>query len=213
VSRAVIDVNEADIVATRRTSGGRFVLFTSTDVRPGWPIRWWGAVADTGGDGLGLLVRVDELAAPEGWTARQLLMVALERTAAECERRPSATGCAAFAHLDLALSLCRGRGGREARDDPVSFERGGEASPYAWTVARCGGHALALCPDPMGKGEGVTPEQVLIILDQLLGDAVRSTVADRQLWACRRHVASALAAEVRRVEKARAAAGLPPDTE
>ena len=95
----------------------------------------------------------------------------------------------------------------------MSFGPGGEASPYAWTVARCGGHALALCPDPEGKGEGVTPEQVLIILDQLLGDAVRTMGTDRRLWACRRHVASALAAEVRRVEEARAAAGLPPDTE
>lgn len=209
----MIDVNEADIVATRRTSGGRFLLFTSTDVQPGWPVRWWGAVADTGGDGLGLLVRVDELAAPEGWTARQLLMVALERMGAECERSASGACCAAFAHLELALSLCRGRGEREARDDPVSFEPGGDASPYAWTVARCGGHALALCPDPEGKGEGVTPEQLLIILDQLLGDAVKAMVADRQLWACRRHVASALAAEVRRAEEARAEPGPPPATE
>jgi hypothetical protein len=36
----MIDVNESDIVITRCTSTGRAVLFTSTDVLSGWPIRW-----------------------------------------------------------------------------------------------------------------------------------------------------------------------------
>ena len=121
----MIDVNESDIVITRRTSTGRAVLFTSTDVQPDWPLRWWGAIADTGGDGFGLLVRLDEDAAPEGWTARQLLAVARARTAGENQRRPSPATAAAIAHLDVA-----GAGRQVARDDPVTFEPGGEASLY-----------------------------------------------------------------------------------
>ena len=194
----MFDVSEADIVGARRTSAGRTVLFTSTDVQPGWPLRWWGAVADTGGDGFGLLVRLDEDAAPEGWTARQLLAVARARMAAENKRRPSAATAAALARLVWAAASCRPPPGRLARDDPVTFEPGGVASPYPWTVARCGEFHLPFCPDPQGLAEGVTPEQLLIILDQLLHDATAAFPHARELWACRRHVAAALAAEVRR---------------
>ena len=190
----MIDINEADVVITRRTSTGRTVLFTSTDVQPGWPLRWWGVIADTGGDGFGLLVRRDEGAAPEGWTARQLLAVARARMAAENRRHSSPATAAAIAHLDLA-----GAGRRVARDDPVTFEPGGEPSPYPWTVARCGEFHLPLCPDPEGLEEGITPEQLLIILDQLLHDATGAFPHARELWARRRHVAAALAAEVRRL--------------
>jgi hypothetical protein len=194
----MIDVNESDIVIARRTSRGRTVLFTSTDVLPDWPIRWWGVIADTGGDGFGLLVRLHTSAAPEGWTARQLLAVAQARMAAENQRRPSAASVAAIAHLDLASTRCRHSARRLARDDPVAFELGGEPSPYPWTVARCGEFHLPLCPDAAGLEEGITPEQLLIILDQLLHDATRAFPQARDVWACRRHIATALAAEVRR---------------
>jgi hypothetical protein len=190
----MIDVNESFIVITRRTSTGRTVLFTSTDVLPGWPIRWWGAIADTGGDGFGLLVRRDEGAAPEGWTARQLLAVARARMVAANRRRSSPATAAAITRLDLA-----GAGCRIARDDPVTFEPAGVASPYPWTIARCGEFHLPLCPDPEGLEEGITPEQLLIVLDQLLHDATGTFPHARDVWACRRHVAAALAAEVRRV--------------
>jgi hypothetical protein len=73
LSPAMIDINDTDIVVTRRASDGRFVIFASTDVKPDWPLRWRTVVADTGGDGFGFLVRLDKDAAPEGWTARQLL--------------------------------------------------------------------------------------------------------------------------------------------
>jgi hypothetical protein len=195
----MIDINDADIVTTRHTADGRFVIFTSTDVQPGWPLRWWTAVADTGGDGLGIPVRLDAAAAPAGWTARQLLTVAHARMVAENERLSREIAMAAIASLDLAVAGGWGQVELMARDDPVAFAAGGEASPYAWTVARCGPFHLPLCPDPENRGEGVTPEQLLIILDQLLHDACRAFPHARPLWACRRHVAAALKAEAQRV--------------
>ena len=35
----MIDINDGDIIATRYTADGRFVIFISTDVQPGWPLR------------------------------------------------------------------------------------------------------------------------------------------------------------------------------
>ncbi len=205
----MIDIDKKDIIATRRTSDGRFVIFTGTDVRPSWPLRWWGAVADTGGDGFGLLARLDGLSAPDGWTARQLLAVAQARMAAEGERHPSTAAAEAVAHLELAAAAFREPTGQMAPDAPVVFEPGDEASPYGWTVARCGAFRLQLCPDPEGQGEGVTPQQVLIVLDQLLHDGARAFSFARGLWVCRSHVAAALAAEVRRLEAVRANAPQP----
>ena len=205
----MIDVSDSDIVLTRHTGDGRFVLFTSTDVRPGWPLRWWGAVADTGGDGFGLLVRIDRNAAPDGWTARQLLAVAHARMSAEVGRLPSAVTLAAVASLDRATASLAGMFAPPAADDPVTFEPSDVASPYAWTVARRGEFRLPLCPDPESRGEGIAPEQLLIVLDQLLHDAANARPHERALWTCRRHVAAALAAEVRRVAAARGAPGHP----
>ena len=209
----MIDVSEDDIVVTRRTADSRFVIFTSTDVRPEWPLRWWGVVADTGGDGFGFLVRLDGDAAPHGWTARQLLAVARHRMAAEGELHPSAETAAAIAQLDLATASLGELGGRAARDDPVTFASGGEPSPYGWTVARCGGFNLPLCPDPESLGEGVTPEQLLIVLDQLMHDAVRAFPHALGIWACRRRVAAALATEIRRATAARHSQQPPTTTE
>jgi hypothetical protein len=203
----MIDINDADIVATRHTADGRFVIFTSTDVQPGWPLRWWTAVADTGGDGFGIPVRLDGAAAPAGWTARQLLAVTRARMLAESERQSRAITAAAIASLDLATAAGWGRVEPVARDDPVAFATGDGASPYAWTVARCGELHLPLCPDPESRGEGVTPEQLLIILDQLLHDACCAFPQARPLWACRRHVAAALKAEARRVAATRGESG------
>ena len=195
----MIDIDDRDIVATRHTADGRFVIFTSTDVQPGWPLRWWTAVADTGGDGFGIPVRLDAAAAPAGWTGRELLAVARARMVAESERQSRAIITAAIASLDLAAGTRWDEAGRAARDDPVTFAAGGEASPYAWTVARCGQFHLPLCPDPESRGEGVTPEQLLITLDQLLRDACRAFPDARPLRALWRHVAAALKAETRRV--------------
>lgn len=192
----MLDISAADITGIRYAFG-RYVLFTSTDVQPDWPLPWWGVIADTGGDGFGLLVRLNADTAPAGWTARQLLTVAKARMAEENRRCPTEATHAALVHLDYAAAALR----RPARqDDPVTFEPGREPSPYAWTVARYGEFHLPFCPDSEGLEEGITSEQLLIILDQLMLAAttcrVRSLVRD--YWVCRRHVAAALAAEVRR---------------
>jgi hypothetical protein len=211
MSAAVIDISEADIVLTRRAGDGRFVIFTSTDVRPSWPLPWWGAVADTGGDGFGLLARIDEVAAPAGWTARQLLVVARARLAAEADRQANEATVAALECLDHAAAAFREPVGPADAGEPVTFEQGNAPSPYPWTVACCGAFRLQLCPDPEGLGEGITPEQLLIILDQLLHDAARAYPHARALWVCRRYVGGALAAEARRAAAARGAGRMPPN--
>jgi hypothetical protein len=131
--------------------------------------------------------------------------------AADGDLRPSAATAAAIAQLDLAAASLGERGGRAARDDPVTFAPGGEPSPYGWTVARCGRFDLPLCPDPQSTGEGITPEQLLIVLDRLMQDAAGAFPHALGIWACRRRVAEALAAEVRRAAAARPG-GTPPTT-
>ena len=201
----MIPVRDEDIVVSRRTGDGRFVLFTSTDVQPGWPLPWWGVVADTGGDGFGLLVRLDDAAAPTGWTGRQLLHVVRHRLAEEAGRGQGGPAAASVEALDLAAACRWERAGPGAKGDAgVTFRPGAGPTAYAWTTAACGPFELPLCPDPAGREEGVTPEQLLIILDQLLHDAARALPHMRDLWAARRHVAAALAAEVRRLEAIRA---------
>ena len=98
----MIDLSERDILLVRRGADERFVIFTTTDVQPGWPLPWWVAVLDTGGDGIGVPVRLDASAAPDGWTAAQLIEVALARARAEA----MAGGEANLFHLinDLAAS-------------------------------------------------------------------------------------------------------------
>ena len=86
----------------------------------------------------------------------------------------------------------------------VGFEPGDPASPYAWSVARCGSFALPLCPDPESCGEGITPEQLLITLDQMLLEWSRTAPYIQRVWTLRRAVKGALAAEVERVRAARA---------
>ncbi len=201
----MIPVRDGDVVVSRATSDGRFVLFTSTDVMPGWPLPWWGVVADTGGDGFGLLVRLDEDSAPAGWTARQLLLVVRSRLASEAARHALVITGDAVAALDRAAA-CRWEiePPGTAADAALAFITVDDASPYPWTVAICQEFALALCSDPESRGEGVTPEQLLIVLDQLLRDAARARPHVRAVWEAGRHIAAALAAEVRRLGAVRA---------
>jgi len=209
----MIAVRNEDIVLTRRTQDGRFILFTSTDVRPIWPLRWWGAVADTGGDGHGILARVDTLAAPEGWTAAQLLRVARRRLAAEAARQPLPATRVAVAALNLAclVRLERSGAATAAGGRDVQFRAGGIASPYDWTIASQAGLDLPLCPDPESQDEGITPEQLLIIVDQLLLDAAAAGLPIPGLLQAREHVACALEAEGRRLADLRGLP-LPPHT-
>jgi hypothetical protein len=201
----MISIRNEDVVITRRTGDGRFLLFTSTDTKPTWLLPWWGVVCDTGADGYGLLVRLDERAAPAGWTPRQLMSVVRHRLAADGERQPSQAARDAVAALDKAASAMLDRlpassGGNLG----VTFRPAGIPSPYPWCVASQGEFDLALCPDPESQDEGVTPEQLLIVIDQLLHDAARALPYRVDLWQAHGHVATALAAEVRRLADVRA---------
>ena len=198
----MIDLDEKDIVAVRRTGDGeRFVLFLNTDVLPYWGQCFWTAVLDTGGDGFGLPVRYGTACtAPCGWTLRQLICVAQARMALEHARASEAGALAVLEALGQAVGqMPEG----EPLGDGVSFASGGQASPYRWTVARCGDLALPLCPDPESRQEGITPELVLIVLDQALKDWSERAPYLRQLWFCRNAIRDALAAEIRRVRVAR----------
>ena len=201
----MIPVRNEDLVAERRTGDGRFVLFSSAGVQPHWPLRWWGAVCDTGADGFGLLVRLDESAAPAGWTAQQLLEVARRRLAAEGERLPMLATRQAVEALDKALVTMGRISAPSDNPAPLSFRSRGAASPYPWTLAGQGGFDLALCCDPESREEGIAPEQVLTVLDQLLHDAAAAPGRYAPaLWQARGCVAAALSAEARRLAAVRA---------
>jgi hypothetical protein len=188
----MILVRNEDLVAERRTGDGRFVLFSSAGFQPHWPLRWWCAVCDTGADGFGLLVRLDESAAPAGWTAQQLLEVARRRLAAEGERLPMLATRQAVEALDKALVTMGRISAPSDNPAPLSFRSRGAASPYPWTLAGQGGFDLA-------------PEQVLIVLDQLLHDAAAAPGRYAPaLWQARGCVAAALSAEARRLAAVRA---------
>ena len=191
----MIDLSERDILLVRRGADERFVIFTTTDVQPGWPLPWWVAVLDTGGDGIGVPVRLDASAAPDGWTAAQLIEVALARARAEAMAGGEANlRAAASLVLHLAAALRSAKPSQGAMPcDPVTFEAGPEPSPFSWAVARCDGHALPFAPDAGGVGEGITLVQVLIVLDQLLHDGVTARPYEAWLWHTKRHVVAALA--------------------
>jgi hypothetical protein len=197
----MIDIPDDDIVALRHTSAGRFILFTSTDLPAACPIPWWGATVDTGGDGHGLLVRLDERSGPEGWTALDLLAVARGRAVAEDARRGGILAAEIARHLAAAIGIEAARGGAVAR--AIAFRPGGMPSPYPWTVAARDAFELPLCPDPESRDEGIAPEALLIVVEQLLADAGRAFPRERRLRDARRHVTAAIATEVARVMAAR----------
>jgi hypothetical protein len=199
----MIDFDEKAIVAVRRTGDGeRFALFLNEDVLPHWGQRFWTVVLDTGGDGFGLPVRYGTGGgAPSGWTLRQLVLVLQARMAAELARAPGEAQARAAAEglerVVLQLPVEEPLGGG------ISLEPGGMASPYRWTLARRGEFSLPLCPDPASRDEGLTPEQVLIVVDEALRDWAERAPYLRRLWTARNAVREALAAEIRRVRLAR----------
>jgi hypothetical protein len=205
----MIDVRAADVVATERTSAGRFVIYTRTDVLPGWPVPWWGAVLDVGGDGFVILARIDVGAAPAGWTGRQLLEVALRRLRAEFARQPAGDTGAAVKHLEMAAAVWRRGPGGAQTGGAVTFLPGAAPSPYPWTVAQTGDFRLALCPDPAGREEGAEPEQVLAVLRRLVADAAHTWPYAGWAAVAQVHVAAALAAEARRAAAIRRVTPLP----
>jgi hypothetical protein len=198
----MIDFDEKAIVAARATTDDRrFVLCTNTDVLPHWGQRFWGVVLDTGGDGHGILVRDGTGGgAPVGWTLRQLLCVTQARLALDHARAPEGGALAVLEALGRAV---RHMPSGEALGNGVDFAPGAQASPYAWTLAWTGDQVLPLCPDPQSRDEGITPEQVIIVIDEALRDWCERAPYLRRLWSCRNAVRDALAAEIRRVRIAR----------
>ncbi len=201
----MIDFDETSIVAVRRTGDGeRFVIFTDADVLPFWEQRFWTAVLDTGGDGFGLPVRYGTVcSAPSGWTLRQLICVVQARMVAEHARMPEAGAAAVLEALDRAI---RHMSAAEPLGNGIDFEPGWQDSPYPWTLARAGDLCLRLCADPASREDGITPEQVLIVVDEALRDWSNRAPYLRRLWECRSAIRDALAAEVRRVRQARSEA-------
>ena len=209
----MIHIDPRDVVATRKTTDGRFVIFTSTDVQPRWLLRFWGVVIDTGGDGFGTLVRFEERTAPDGWTVRQLIHVVQARMEAEHERARDGGALAVLQELRRATGFRP----TVAPASPtitaapvasaVTLESDGLPSPYRWTVARYGDLTLPLCPDPESRGEGITPEQLLIVLDQMLIEWAAISPHRWRIHEARHAVKDALAAEVRRVHAASGATG------
>jgi hypothetical protein len=198
----MIDFDEKSIVVARRTADGeRFALFLNADVLPFWEQRFWTVVLDTGGDGFGLPVRYGTVcSAPSGWTIRQLVLVVQARMALEHARMPEGGALAVLEALGQAVRQMQAG---EPLGAGVEFCPGGLPSPYRWTVARCGDLHLPLCPDPASREEGVTPEQVLIVVDEALRDWSARAPYISRLWTCRNAVRETLAAEMRRVRIAR----------
>ncbi|MDR3416602.1 MAG: hypothetical protein P4L83_10485 [Nevskia sp.] len=201
----MIDFDEKDVVAARRTADGeRFALFLSTDVLPFWGQRFWAAMLDTGGDGFGLPVRYGTVCtAPSGWTIRQLVCIVQARMALEHARMPDAGALAVLEALGRAV---RQMPEGEPLGSGIDFEPGWQDSPYRWTLARTGDLCLRLCADPASREDGITPELLLIVIDEALRDWTERAPHIRRLWAVRNAIRDALAGEIHRVRLARVAA-------
>ena len=140
----------------------------------------------------------------DGWTVLQLLNVAHARSAAEHARLGAEATGAAVACLDRAIVAYR-----DDRPDSslvLIFEPGGAASPYPWTLARCGPFRIDFCPDPESRCEGLTPKQLLIVIDTVLSDLLPILPYRRSVWEARHAVRQALDIEARRVSEARGGA-------
>ena len=124
---------------------------------------------------------------------------------------PSARQLAEFARSDDALAslsafhLLLALGQLQCRHDLPSVSKistcpGFHSSAYPWNVATIDGvGTIQLCPDPLGDGEGITPELLLHVIDLLLGDAARGIRADGHLHAAAHHAGAALRAETARM--------------
>lgn len=193
----MIDISDDEIVVERRTEKGRFVLFCETDLPNDSLIPWWSVVMDIGGDGAAILVRLDERQADQGFTAVALIRIALVIGEADNERRPSVLAGECLRHLRKALEaeLQRREGLAEAETLHLDRE---SSHGFAWVHAEYGDGGMTLSADPSGNEEGVTLEQLLIVLDQLYLDASRRLPGDGRLAEAGVHVGQALRLEGRR---------------
>ena len=192
----MIDIPSDAIVLSQRASDGRFVLFTNTDRPADFPIPWNGACLDTLGDAHGILLRCQEADGLDGWAPAELLTVVAERAMAEFARRPAPLADRVHTLVERALRL---EAQRHLAPRPVDFRSGSLTTDYPWTEAHVAGLRLPLCPDAVSQEEGVSPEQVLMVLHQFYVDLTRSPPADRTLLSIRLAVSRALDTERRRL--------------
>jgi hypothetical protein len=198
----VIDVSDEDILFERRTSTKRFLLFTATDVQPENPIGFWGCQVDVTGDAVGILVRLDQTSAPNGWEAYELLLVVLEMARAEARRRPDVIAIEVATHVKAAAAAARKR--FAAADKRIEFDDS-DGGLYALGTEPGNGD-LWLNPAPEDEfSEGISAEAILIILDEMMKEATRRLPPNALIGEIKRHVRLALAAEVKRVTALRAA--------
>ena len=190
--------NGRDTVAWHTTSSGRNVALVTADLIPGRPLRLWGAAVEIA-DG-GVFIRLATLGPHDGWSTTQLLGLALARFEAELAYSGEPALAEIVRHLERAAAVHR-----EPQDGwaapPVSFEPappGGVASPFPWTVARAGQFSIAMCPDAEARQRGVTPEQLLAVLELTLTSWLPITPWRRSCWEARRAVRTALALEAAR---------------
>lgn len=178
----MIYINPDDVVGLSHDSAGRFVIFSRAGMPVGFPLPWWAACLDTGGDGFGILVRPTIAAVGDGWTAAELLRVAVARADAELVAGSRPAACPGF--LSLALRAL----GNAADCSGVTFSPGAEAAGLPWSVASVRGHDLRFSADAEGIREGLRLDQVLIVLDRLHRDWRDAPTA------ARRYVAKAMTA-------------------
>lgn len=189
------------IVAFRHDHLGRFAVFHQPGPSLLAPLPWQRVSLDQGKDNVDLAVRLDEhdASGATGWTARDLLRIALARQVAEAARSGNASARRSASHLAQALIALQHRSGLPPAPI-IDVAAGPRPSIYPWTIATLPGvGSLMLCPVPHGAGEGVTPELLLHVLEQLFGDAIGGCRADRHLRAAARSVTAALREETARL--------------
>ncbi|CAH2603735.1 conserved protein of unknown function [Rhodovastum atsumiense] len=196
------EIPPKDIIATRQDHVGRFAVFHQPGPNIVAPLPWQAIALDIGNDDtITIQVRLDERHEPgaPAWTARDLLRVALGRQLTEGDRSGDALARTSASHLASALVALQRRLGLPPAPS-IAVAPGPHRSVYAWTVATLPGvGSLQLCPGFRGDGEGVTPELLLHVLDQLLADAANGIRSDLHLREAAQRVGDALAAEVARM--------------
>jgi hypothetical protein len=200
----MISIEDEDIVHELRTSGGRFILCSSTDLPAESIIGFYGACVHVGGDAVGILAKLNADSAPNGWTAFDLLLIALKLNLRESEKRPSDEGAEVERHLRGALAVEGKRVHRTVDLDEVSFD---DSDGYLYAFAGRGDGDLWLLEYPEDPdGEGISGEQLILIAQRIMLDAIGMAPPNAFFRACEPQIAQALDAEVRRVNALRAAA-------
>ena len=197
------DAPHPDVVALRRDRAERYALFLRTNLPPRSVLPWWLARLDHGsGKVRTIRVRLDEHAGRDDcWTARDLAHLLALRQQAEAKRRPGPMPLQSAYHLLELSKVLDARSGVAAAPQ-ILLLPGAAPSPYAWAVAMLGDqedNRILLCPDPLGRQEGVSPELLLHVLDQLLADAALAFPADAVLGLASSHATTALRCEVARL--------------